>query len=341
MNRFGDDACVVESAFGEAGILGWTGTEPALDSWADFVREFALNSAPNWIFRGHASCTWRLVTSLHRAFARSGITDVAERVRFENSAIGFFMERARLHLAHVPGEHDLLGWLAVMQHYGAPTRLQDWTQSPFVAAYFAFREDTGEDAELWALQAYFCRCTLTPVMLDQPWDHLGVLEVTGRDADGNELTVHPWVELSQSDAENENLREAIRGGNGWPLPLLPLAYDARMAAQQAVFLSATRLDFELDGLLDVRNWPVPEPPQRFVEQLQEQQAQYPLTEPHQLIKRIRLPRAWRGDALRTLRQMGISEETVFPGLDGVGRATRMHIEGRSLGLRDALHSVGL
>ncbi|MFN8133114.1 MAG: FRG domain-containing protein [Solirubrobacteraceae bacterium] len=328
-------------ALGEAGILGSQETAPSLDSWADFVREFALNAAPNWIFRGHADATWQLVTSLQRAFAARGIADLAERAAFENSAIGFFQERARLHLEQVPDEHDLLGWLGVMQHYGAPTRLQDWTQSPFVAAYFAYREDTGQDGELWALQAFFCRRTLTPVMLGQPWDYLGFLEIVGQDAQGNEVIVRPGVELSQKDAENENLRAAIRGGNGWPLPLLPLAYDARMAAQQAVFVSATQLDFALEALLDKDLWPQPEAPNRFVDQLKQQEAEYPLAEPYQLIKRVRLPYAWRGDALRTLRQMGIAEETLFPGLDGAGRATRMHIEARSLGLRDALQSVGL
>jgi FRG domain len=118
---------MADSAFGEAGILGCEETEIELESWADFVREFALNSSPNWIFRGHADFDWSLVTSLQRAFAQAGLDDAAQRAAAENSTIGFFQERARLHIDHAPDEQDLLGWLAVMQHYGAPTRLQDWT----------------------------------------------------------------------------------------------------------------------------------------------------------------------------------------------------------------------
>lgn len=332
---------MADSAFGEAGILGCEETEIELESWADFVREFALNSSPNWIFRGHADFEWSLVTSLQRAFALAGIDDAAQRAAAENSTIGFFQERARLHLDHAPDEQDLLGWLAVMQHYGAPTRLQDWTQSPFVAAYFAYREEADADACLWSLQAFFCRRTLTPVMVGQAWDHLGVLEMVGHDAEGNEVTVFPWTQMTREEVENETLRDAIRGGNGWPLPVLPLAYDGRMAAQQAVFVCATQIDFRLEALRDAATWPEAVAPERFAERVSAQRAEYPLEHPYQLIKRVRLPAAWRSDALKTLRQMGIAEETVFPGLDGAGRASRMHLVSGDSPLRDALHSLGI
>jgi len=40
-----------------------------------------------------------------------------------------------------------------MQHYGLPTRLLDWTDSPLVATYFAAQDRNcqNEDAALWAL----------------------------------------------------------------------------------------------------------------------------------------------------------------------------------------------
>jgi FRG domain-containing protein len=40
-----------------------------------------------------------------------------------------------------------------MQHYGAPTRLLDWTHSPFVAAYFACENHPDKDGAVWAVHA--------------------------------------------------------------------------------------------------------------------------------------------------------------------------------------------
>jgi len=40
----------------------------------------------------------------------------------------------------IPDDEDLVGWWQLMQHYRAPTRLLDWTRSPYVATYFAVIE---------------------------------------------------------------------------------------------------------------------------------------------------------------------------------------------------------
>jgi hypothetical protein len=47
------------------------------------------------------------------------------------------------------GPDYVLNWWPLMRHYGAPTRLLDWSLSPYVALYFAVDTRWDEDGALW------------------------------------------------------------------------------------------------------------------------------------------------------------------------------------------------
>ena len=96
-----------------------------------------LNGFPNhFIYRGHADASWKLASSLERVIGLSEWS--ADKAKlFEDRSLDVFKSKFHLydHQNIIP--NSKLGWLALMQHYGVPTRLVDFTESPYVALYFA------------------------------------------------------------------------------------------------------------------------------------------------------------------------------------------------------------
>ena len=100
------------------------------------LETFAENHK-GWLFRGHRCPNWKLTTTLERASKRCCV----DQIKYERAVWGAVRRHAHSYgLARVPGDSDTIEWLALMQHYGAPTRLLDFTQSFWIALFFAFEE---------------------------------------------------------------------------------------------------------------------------------------------------------------------------------------------------------
>jgi hypothetical protein len=110
-------------------------------------------------FRGHPDTRWELVPGAYR----SGYDHISEhRLRHE------FVLRAQpfIREATVPPK-DHWDWYFLMQHYGLPTRLLDWSESALVALYFAVKPGSLEDQPgcVWILDPR----SLNIIMADAPY----------------------------------------------------------------------------------------------------------------------------------------------------------------------------
>src|SRR5262249_1495514 len=120
-----------------------------LSSWEAFLKLVTNPPYSHWAFRGENDERWPLYSSLSRYLKNFGVAPKAWSQQ-EARVLRIFKRKAHQFLAQPPGLEDDFQWLALMQHHGAPTRLLDFTWSPYVAAFFALERTLG-DGVVWAM----------------------------------------------------------------------------------------------------------------------------------------------------------------------------------------------
>lgn len=131
-------------------------TTAPLESPSDLIDlQESLVSNIRWAFRGQSQSYGTLIPSFQRIFVKKRSHGAAEII--ERDLIKTFRKHyAELgdRTAEMPSPNMItdgfdLRCLSVMQHYGVPTRLLDWTSNFWTAVYFACAGDPAKEAELW------------------------------------------------------------------------------------------------------------------------------------------------------------------------------------------------
>lgn len=129
-------------------------------TWKEFVRDYKHDIygkeyyvPREYLFRGQNNAKWELSSSFDRKY---GSYEWQIRKKIEADLLKRFNENINRYLNKASEkEYSDLQLKGLAQHYGVPTRLLDWTYSPFIAAYFAFEGETTEhtgDVAIWVIQ---------------------------------------------------------------------------------------------------------------------------------------------------------------------------------------------
>lgn len=272
-------------------------TEVRVDSWLDVTKLARLMS--RWAFRGHASVAWLLQTAFERAATDAHLPPSFMANR-EFWMLRQFQRRGHIVVPSPPAPACLLEWLALIQHYGGPTRLLDFSHSVYVAAYFAL-EFAVSDAAIWAV-------------------YLPSLDK----ANGFELKSGQTVDHINREcvAAVERILDAPDQSERGVIQVEPDRLNERMAIQKGIFLFAKDIASTfMDNLAASISSPVQQVPSHgTVEDL----LNTIVVNPPAVLKII-LPRSIHKDAIDDLVNMNVDASTLFTGLEGFARSLHRHV----------------
>ena len=271
-----------------------------------------------WVFRGLKNSVYKLRPTIER----EGLSKNMEWPTLEELVVDEFMSRAHLHHRPPFAPRDRLTWLAHMQHYGIPTRLLDFTYSPWIALYFAIRDGEEKNhkrthVRVWAVKSesvnrHFSstarkarraelsrqgKRTGSPASLnpdDAVWEHEAM---AGEIAGSRGLITES---LKATGAQRRVLNEM-----GCVCAAQPPEFNARLANQQGLFLlncaAGLRFEESLTKMMNAESsW----------------------------AKTFDIPVGLIPDIERQLFQMNIHEQSMFPDMEGlaglIGQKLRLH-----------------
>ncbi|MEZ4598671.1 MAG: FRG domain-containing protein [Syntrophotaleaceae bacterium] len=108
-----------------------------------------------FIFRGQSNGDWPLISSFDRWYDK--LIYKENRKTIASGLIDYFLNECYdpILLKEISANQDI--GIAMAQHYGVPTRLLDWSESPYIAAFFSFIDclenfEEFDPVSIWALR---------------------------------------------------------------------------------------------------------------------------------------------------------------------------------------------
>lgn len=257
------------------------------DSWNENIQRFR---SPN-VFRGLSDKNYRLYTSLMRL---GGPYNTLERHLLRNfRKYGQDVSHQFTSFWHL---------LAIAQHHGLPTRLMDWTYSPYVALHFSIanHEKFNIDGVIWVVNFQETHERL-------PKEMRSCLYAEGAQAftvellstltrQGRSLPSAEEISFSNVIRSLEEFDELSRSQE-FLLFFEPPSLDERIVNQFALFSVMPSCERAID------DWLFHHP---------------------ELCRRIIIPAEKKWEFRDKLDQCNITERVLFPGLDGLGSWLRRH-----------------
>lgn len=254
------------------------------DAFIERIKELSTSS-DKWVYRGHTE-DYELSTSLERAQKYFDIKG-SDLPGIEEQLIRNFRRRFQ-------GERDedlnkdKLYCISLMQHHGAPTRLLDFTWSPYIGVFFALESSKNPPYKPKDMPVLWCI-------------HIDWIESEVKKIVDNKLLGGRWCDEKRNDETfvpmymNKRRKQFVYLEN-------PIRLNTRLVIQQGIFLCPGDIScsFE-DNLKSLKGW---------YDKKNVVKISFDFTKQERKI------------ALQELNRMNINQASLFPGLDGYSRSMK-------------------
>ncbi|MBP5548768.1 MAG: FRG domain-containing protein [Bacteroidales bacterium] len=284
--------------------------ETRLENWDDIFKLYN-RFLMAFVFRGHGCADWSMSSSLERMAKRFHPNHYVYAVKGyeEDNLKEFKWKYQGYEKTIIPADKDVIEWLSIMQHYGAPTRLVDFTYSLYVALFMAMDslvED--EDSAIWGLNQLICRDIFFQDKME--------LEKKCKDKDEMDCCIYEEANSVLLDIMRGSEREYTKG----IYLVKPRKVNERLVHQQGLFAiqSDPNSTFE-DNFFSIanNNEAVFLPFREMINN----SSSYNWARPSDIaLIKIVIPKEYRWDIFMSLEQMNITSETMYPGLEGLARS---------------------
>lgn len=202
------------------------------NNWTELQEMLFRHTWDERLHRYRSPFVYRGLSTFHYTLATSLMRLEGPYAKLEGHLLRNFKKYA--HRNASPGS-SIWNWLAVAQHHGLPTRLLDWTYSPYVALHFATcnLDYYDRDGIIWAVNYVKSNSSL-PAKLKR----------TIRGEGSNVFTAEMLEEVCISLKEFDNLQDETY--LAW---LEPPSLDDRIVNQHALFSLLSNPEAQLDDWL--------------------------------------------------------------------------------------------
>lgn len=277
--------------------------ETELKNWKE-IFSLGNNLQRQLLFRGQSNKDWPISSSIERLIKRlhPDCTDYGIRLDQERQMIEEFQWKYPLLNNTNIRKDNYVECLAIMQHYGAATRLVDFTDSFFVATHMAVYE-SNSDAAVWALN----KNVLNQYVFDIYRNEIGV-----NSADQTQLNIKS-IEMA-----NEKIKNLFNQDEKRLLVIRPQNINERLYRQQGLFVMATNLKVSFEEHLNSIIEKTEKPLFWNFSHLAEQSNS--LSQDNLSLIKINIPKQIHKEILTNLREMNVNSEILFPGIEGLAKS---------------------